>query len=309
MTVAIVTHPSCILHAMGKSHPESPARLVSINQALQEASHIQEMMHNYQAKPVNLTHLQRVHDTDYLEMLQVKAQGLEDNIYWLNGDTAMIKHTLPAAALAAGAAVLAVELVLSGKEQSAFCAIRPPGHHAGRDFAMGFCLYNNVAIAAAHALEWGQLERIAIVDFDVHHGNGTEDIVANNEKILFCSSFQHPFYPYEGDDSKALNVCNLPLPEGTSGVYYRQLVTEIWLPRLNDFKPQLILISAGFDAHVDDPLGGLCFMEEDYAWITRQIREVAWRHAQGRIVSCLEGGYNLHALASSVVAHVEALAQ
>jgi acetoin utilization deacetylase AcuC-like enzyme len=197
---------------------------------------------------------------------------------------------------------------MAGEMDNAFCAVRPPGHHACRDKAMGFCFFNNVAVAAHYALDRHGLKRVAIIDFDVHHGNGTEDIVAGDERILMVSFFQHPFYPYGGAASTAGNLLNVPVPAYTKGDAVRELVASQWIPRLDDFRPELLLISAGFDAHREDDLGQMGLVEADYAWITQQLKEVAARHAKGRIVSCLEGGYNLDALARSVEAHVRALA-
>jgi acetoin utilization deacetylase AcuC-like enzyme len=197
---------------------------------------------------------------------------------------------------------------MAGELDNAFCAVRPPGHHACHDHAMGFCFINNVAVAAKYALERHGLQRVAIVDFDVHHGNGTEDIVAGDERILMVSFYQHPFYPYGGSTSKAANLVNLPVPAHTRGDKVRALVEQFWLPRLHAHRPEMIFISAGFDAHRDDDLGQMGLVEADYAWITQQIKAVAEQYGHGRIVSCLEGGYNLRALGRSVEAHVRALA-
>jgi acetoin utilization deacetylase AcuC-like enzyme len=217
-------------------------------------------------------------------------------------------HTWDAALLSAGAAIEATDAVLAGELENAFCAIRPPGHHACRDKAMGFCFFNNVAIAAKHAVERHGLKRVAIVDFDVHHGNGTEDIVAGDERILMVSFFQHPFYPEGGSQSNAANLVNLPVPAYTKGMDIRELIDMMWIPRLEAHKPELIFISAGFDAHREDDMGQMGLVEQDYAWITQRIKDVALRHAKGRIVSCLEGGYNLSALGRSVEAHLRVLA-
>jgi acetoin utilization deacetylase AcuC-like enzyme len=218
-------------------------------------------------------------------------------------------HTLRAALHAAGAAIDATDRVIAGELANAFCAVRPPGHHARHKAAMGFCFFNNVAIAARHALEAHGLERVAVIDFDVHHGNGTEEILANDPRVLMASFFQHPFYPYTGAENPAPNMLNVPVPAGSGGDVVRELVDTQWLPRLDAFAPQMIFISAGFDAHREDDLGQMGLVEADYAYITRRLMEVADRHARGRIVSLLEGGYNLSALARSVVAHVKTLAQ
>ena len=209
--------------------------------------------------------------------------------------------------MAAGAAIDATDAVLAGELENAFCAVRPPGHHACHNKAMGFCFFNNVAIAAKYALARHGLKRVAIIDFDVHHGNGTEDIVAGDERILMCSFYQHPFYP-ECEHSNAPNLVNLPVPAYTRGMDVRELIDMMWLPRLETFRPQMIFISAGFDAHREDDMGQMGLVENDYIWITERIKQVADRHAKGRIVSCLEGGYNLSALARSVEAHLRVLA-
>jgi acetoin utilization deacetylase AcuC-like enzyme len=226
----------------------------------------------------------------------------------IDPDTAMNRHTWHAALRAAGAGVLAVDLVMAGEVQNAFCAVRPPGHHAERSNAMGFCFFNNIAVAAKHALKVHGLARVAIVDFDVHHGNGTEECFRNDMQVLMVSTFQHPFYPYSGTDHPAPNMVNIPLPGGTGGDEFCQVVNDLWLPRLREFKPEMIFISAGFDAHYEDDLGGLKLLEKDFAWVTEQIRQIADETAQGRIVSMLEGGYVLSALARSVAAHIKVLA-
>jgi acetoin utilization deacetylase AcuC-like enzyme len=226
----------------------------------------------------------------------------------IDPDTAVNLHSWSAALHAAGAVIAATDAVLAGELETAFCAVRPPGHHACRSQAMGFCLFNNVAVAALHALQAHGLQRVAIVDFDVHHGNGTQDIVAGDERILMVSFFQHPLYPYSGTEPAAGNLLNLPVAPYTRGPAIRALIEQHWLPRLNAFEPELILISAGFDAHRDDDLGQLGLVEADYAWITEQLMAVARRHARGRIVSSLEGGYHLGALARSVEAHLRVLA-
>ena len=226
----------------------------------------------------------------------------------IDPDTALCRYTVLAARRAAGAAIAATDAVIAGELDNAFCAVRPPGHHACHDRAMGFCFFNNVAIGARHAIEAHGLERVAIVDFDVHHGNGTEDIFSNDPRVLMVGFFQHPFYPYSGTDHPAPNMLNLPVPAYTKGMDVRELIEACWMPRLDEFKPQMIFVSAGFDAHRDDDLGQLRLNENDFAWITERIRDVARRHAKGRIVSMLEGGYNLDALARSVEAHVRVLA-
>ncbi|OYU42699.1 MAG: deacetylase [Burkholderiales bacterium PBB4] len=226
----------------------------------------------------------------------------------IDPDTSINVHSWEAALRAAGAALAATDAVIAGELANAFCCVRPPGHHACRDKSMGFCIFNNVAVAARYALERHGLKRVAIVDFDVHHGNGTENIVAGDQRILMVSFFQHPFYPDGGSRSGASNLVNVPVPAYTKGPQVRELITHHWLPRLEAYRPEMIFISAGFDAHRDDELGQMGLVEQDFAWITARIMEVAKRHSQGRIVSCLEGGYNLDALALSVEAHVRGLA-
>jgi acetoin utilization deacetylase AcuC-like enzyme len=289
---------------MGDSHPEQPARLDAIEERLIDSG-LQALVNRYEAPKVIREQLLAAHDARYIELVYEAAP--EEGMVWLDGDTAMNPHSLAAAEYAAGAAVKGVDLVMQGEAGRVFCAVRPPGHHAVKRSAMGFCIFSNVAIAAYHAISHWQLERVAIVDFDVHHGNGTEDIVSGNDRILFCSSFQHPFYPGTGADTRVPNIVNMPLPAGTDGVGFREAMTERCLPRLQEFAPQLILISAGFDAHRADHLAMLNLVEEDYAWITRELVQLAAASAEGRIVSCLEGGYNLQALASSVEAHLRAM--
>ncbi len=250
--------------------------------------------------------LLRVHPQSYLDELALRTPT--SGYVRLDPDTLMNPATLRAARRAAGAAVAATEAVLTGRFRNAFCSVRPPGHHALRDATMGFCFLNNVAVAARHALQVHQLARVAIVDFDVHHGNGTEEIFSNDDQVLMVSVFQHPFYPYSGSEEPASNMVNVPLPAGAGGAELRVAFEQKWLPALERFAPQMIFISAGFDGHREDEMGHLRFTEADYAWITRAVIGVAERYAQGRIVSCLEGGYALSALGRSVVAHVKELA-
>lgn len=302
MGIAYITHDDCLLHDMGRDHPEQPARLSAIENHL-TATGLGRALQHYAAPLAHRHLLELVHSPAYLD--EIYRLAPEEGHVWIDGDTAMNKHSLTAALRAAGAAVLGVDLVTNGQATQAFCAVRPPGHHATRDRAMGFCLFNNVAVGAYHALETHGFARVAIVDFDVHHGNGTEDIVRGDQRILFCSSFQHPFYPHSGYDSQASNLVHVPLEAGSDGRIFRAVVERHWLPRIKQFAPELILISAGFDAHRADAMAGLNLLEADYAWVTQQLFAQALQSAQGRIVSLLEGGYALQALACCVEVHLK----
>ncbi|MBS1229615.1 MAG: histone deacetylase superfamily [Proteobacteria bacterium] len=304
-STAFITHRDCSLHDIGAYHPESPARLAAISDHL-IAQGLDHYFVFHDAPLASFEQLMRIHPASHLERLKRASPAL--GVVHIDPDTAMNPHTWQAALRAAGAGVLAVDLVMSGEVQNAFCSVRPPGHHAGRENAMGFCFFNNIAVAAMHALKAHGLARVAIVDFDVHHGNGTEDCFSNDERVLMVGMFQHPFYPYSGTENPAPNMVNVPLPGGTGSDEFRQMVTEAWLPRLREFAPQLILVSAGFDAHGEDDMGSMKLSEKDYAWITGEIKSVAEESAQGRIVSMLEGGYVLSALARSVAAHLRVLA-
>jgi acetoin utilization deacetylase AcuC-like enzyme len=295
---------------MGAGHPECPQRLDAIADHLR-ATGIDIALDFHDAPVVEADCLTRAHASGYVteildQMRRVHSLGEHHAI---DPDTTIGGGTLQAALRSAGAAVAATDAVLAGQVDNAFCAVRPPGHHATRDQAMGFCFFNNVAVAARHALDVHGLQRVAIVDFDVHHGNGTEDIIAGDERVLMVSFFQHPLYPYSGGTPLGTNMVNLPVPAYSRGPAVRELIEMMWMPRLEEFKPQMIFISAGFDAHREDDLGQMGLVEADYEWITQRIKMVAERHAQGRIVSCLEGGYNLSALARSVAAHLRVLAE
>ena len=305
MATAFITHADCARHDMGRHHPESPARLAAIEDHL-ISSGLAGLLERHDAPAARVSELARVHPLEYIEA--IREASPRSGIVHLDPDTAMSPHTWDAALHAAGAAVLATDLVIGGRTDSAFCAVRPPGHHATRTRAMGFCVFNNVAVGAMHALEQHGLERVAIIDFDVHHGNGTEDIFQNDAHVLMASTFQHPFYPYSGTDDPAPNMVNVPLAAGAGSREFREAVLESWLPALDGFKPQLVLFSAGFDAHAEDDMAMLRLSDADYAWVTQQVKGVADRHAQGRIVSLLEGGYALSALGRSVVQHVRVLA-
>ncbi len=299
---------------MGAGHPECPDRLSAIEDRLL-VSGVGDALDRREAPQAGIADLERAHGRMHVAALRGLTDSLREEIAaggpshaQIDPDTSMNVHTWDAALRAAGAALAATDAVMAGEMENAFCAIRPPGHHACRDQAMGFCFLNNVAIAARYALERHGLKRVAIVDFDVHHGNGTEDIVAGDQRVLMVSFFQHPFYPSGGARSHASNLVNVPVPAYTKGPQVRELIESSWLPRLEAYKPEMIFISAGFDAHRLDDMGQMGLVEADYTWITQRIKAVAQRHAQGRIVSCLEGGYNLDALALSVEAHIRVLA-
>ena len=309
------THPDCRKHEMGRGHPECPERLDAIDDRLR-ATGLRDSLERLEADPASLTDIELAHGRMYVAGLRGLSDVLREEIdaggpthTQVDPDTSLNIHTWDAALRAAGAALAATDAVMAGDLDNAFCAVRPPGHHACRDSAMGFCFFNNVAIAAKYALERHGLKRVAIVDFDVHHGNGTEDIVAGDERILMVSFYQHPFYPVGGSKSNAANLVNLPVPAYTRGMDVRELIEMAWMHRLEAHRPEMIFISAGFDAHRDDDLGQMGLVEQDYVWITHRIMDVARRHAKGRIVSCLEGGYNLGALARSVEEHVRAMAE
>jgi acetoin utilization deacetylase AcuC-like enzyme len=301
---AYISHPSCHLHEMGEGHPECPARLDVISDYL--LSHgFWDLMPTYNAPQATHEQLQRVHTAHYLT--EIGALVPVAGYVQIDPDTRMNPHSLIAARHAAGAAVLATDLVISGEVTSAFCAVRPPGHHAERDAAMGFCFFNNVAVGIRHAQRHHGIDRIALVDFDVHHGNGSEDIFAGDDQVLMVSTFQHPLYPFLGDVPRDAKMVNVPLPPRSYGGAMKKAVMEKWLPALDAFRPELVYVSAGFDAHRDDDMANLGWVDDDYAWLTARILDVASRHASGRIVSVLEGGYALQALARSVGAHVGVL--
>jgi acetoin utilization deacetylase AcuC-like enzyme len=308
------THSVCLKHEMGAGHPECPERLGAIQDRLL-MSGLDLGLTPIEAPEAPLADIELAHDRMYVAALRGLSDRLIEeqaaggpNYAHLDADTAINVHTWQAALRSAGAALAATDAVIAGELENAFCAVRPPGHHALRNQAMGFCFFNNVAVAAKYAVERHGLQRVAVVDFDVHHGNGTEDILSGDERVLMVSFFQHPFYPHSGNDNPAANMLNIPVPAYTKGMDVRELVDTYWVPRLEEFKPEMIFISAGFDAHREDDMGQMGLTEQDYAWITDRIRTIALRHAKGRIVSCLEGGYSLSALGRSVEAHLRVLA-
>lgn len=300
------THGACAAHEMGSWHPECPQRLAAIHDHL-IATGLAAHLEHIDATPVSHQSLRRVHSENYLEKLEssVPQQGYRA----LDPDTSMNPHTWDAARCAAGAVVDATDRVVAGDLANAFCAVRPPGHHALSGAAMGFCFLNNIAIGVRHAIEVHGMARVAVIDFDVHHGNGTEEMLAGDDHVLMTSFFQHPFYPYSGTRQTAKNMVNVPLPAGTAGEVVRHVVDQVWLPRLTEFAPEMVFISAGFDAHREDDLGQMGLVESDYAYITQRLMAVADASAGGKLVSSLEGGYNLSALGRSVAAHVRTLAR
>jgi len=308
------THTDCWKHEMGPGHPECPERLDAIERQLL-VSGLADLLDRRQAPLAPIGDIELAHDRMLVAAIRGLSDQLADDILaggpshvQIDPDTSLNVHTWQAALRAAGAAIAATDSVIAGEMANAFCAVRPPGHHAERAKAMGFCFFSNIAIAAKYALERHGLKRVAIVDFDVHHGNGTADIIQGDERILMVSFFQHPLFPFSGADSVAPNMVNLPVPAHTRGMDVRELIDLMWMPRLEEFRPEMIFISAGFDAHRDDDLGQMNLTEQDFAWITARIKQVADRHARGRIVSALEGGYHLGALGRSVEAHIRVLA-
>lgn len=301
--VAYLTHPDCVKHDVGPWHPESPKRVEAVDAALRTADWFGELR-EIVPPHASIAQLARAHTRAHID--SVRDATPRSGVAWLDPDTGLNLHSWNAALAAAGAVVCAVDAVMVGEVARAFCNVRPPGHHAEADRAMGFCLFNNVAVGIHHALAAHALTRVALVDFDVHHGNGSEAIFRDEPRVRLFSSFRHPFYPYSGAQPHA-GFVPVPLDAGTDGASFRAAIARDVLPALAAFQPELVFVSAGFDAHRDDPLGGLNLMEDDYAWITRELCALADRHAQGRLVSVLEGGYNLGALGRSALAHVEAM--
>ena len=304
MLPAYITHADCARHEMGAHHPECPERLGAINDMLLVKG-LLDYMHPYDAPLATPEQLSHAHSSLYVSELM--AASPTEGYHKVDPDTDMNPFTVRAALRAAGAAVLATDLVVSGEAPSAFCCVRPPGHHAERDKAMGFCFFNNVAVGIRHAFTGHGLQRVALIDFDVHHGNGSEDIFRGDERVLMCSIFELGIYPFTGENAQGANMVNVGLPSRSGSDKFREAVSQQWLPALDAFKPELIYISAGFDGHREDDMGNLALVEADYEWVTKQIMAVAGRHCQGRVISCLEGGYVLSALARSVAAHVKVL--
>ena len=304
MLPAYITHADCARHEMGAHHPECPERLGAINDMLLLKG-LLDYMQPHDAPLATPQQLAHAHSSGYIGELMASCPT--EGYRKVDPDTDMNPFTLRAALRAAGAAELATDLVLSGAAPSAFCCVRPPGHHAERGAAMGFCFFNNVAVGIRHALAEHGLQRIALLDFDVHHGNGSEDIFRGDERVLMCSIFELGLYPFNGESAIGPNMVNIGLPARSGSDAFREAVTTHWLPALEAFRPEMIYVSAGFDAHREDDKGNLALVEADYEWVTKQIMAVARRHCQGRVVSCLEGGYDLSALARSAAAHVKVL--
>lgn len=302
---AFISHPDTLLHVMDGNHPESPARITAIKNAVM-ASDVKEKLQFYDAPAASKAQLARVHSKEYID--EIFSIAPKAGLVRLDGDTAMGPMSLSATLHASGAVVLATDLVLQGKAKNAFCCVRPPGHHAGRANSAGFCIFNHIAVGAAHAISQHKIKRVAIVDFDVHHGDGTEDIFKDNPNVMLCSTFQHPFYPHRGAESRSRNMINLPLPAKANGEDFKKAFETEINPALLAFKPEIIYISAGFDAHVNDPLADLALTTQDYIWITEFIKKIASNCCESRIISSLEGGYHLPSLSESALAHIASLA-
>ena len=308
------THRDCWKHEMGPGHPECPERLDAIEDRLL-VSGVFDALERYDAPQAATADLELAHDRmhvammrGYSELLAEEVQAGGPQFSQIDPDTSINVHTWNAALRSAGAGMAATDAVMAGEIENAFCAVRPPGHHATRNQAQGFCFFNNIAIAAKYALERYHLQRVAVVDFDVHHGNGTENILAGDMRALMIGIFQHPFYPFCGDQNPAANMLNVPIPAYTKGMEIREIIEMTWIPRLEEFKPEMIFISAGFDGHREDDMGQLGLTEQDFAWMTQRLKDIAKRHSKGRIVSLLEGGYVMSPLARSVEAHIRVLA-
>lgn len=304
METIYITHPVFRLHEMGAGHPEAPLRLEAIEKQLLNEG-LADLLRTVQSEPATDDDLLRVHSLHHIANLQKNAP--QSGYYSIDADTTLNVHTLEAAYYAAGAGIVAIDEIFSGRAQKAFCAVRPPGHHASTEQAMGFCFFNNIAVAAAYALDKYQLDQVVIVDFDVHHGNGTEDIFAHNEQVQMFGFYQYPLFPGSRHSPQAPNMHNEPVQAGADSATIRHIVNTYWLPKIRQLKPQLVLFSAGFDAHQDDNMGQLQLNDEDFAWITHQVLQATADSSQGRVVSMLEGGYDLPSLSRSVHAHIKVL--
>lgn len=301
---AFISHPDTLLHVMDGNHPESPARITAIKNAVL-ASDLKQKLQFYEAPAASKVQLERVHSIDYIEHIYNIAP--KAGLVRLDSDTAMGPMSLSAALHASGAVIMATDLVMQGKAKNAFCCVRPPGHHAGRANSAGFCIFNHVAVGVAHVMTQYKIKRVAIIDFDVHHGDGTEDIFKDNPNVMLCSTFQHPFYPHRGADSRSNTMINVPMPAKSNGADFKKVFESTFKLALEAFKPEIIYVSAGFDAHENDPLADLSLSTQDYIWITEFIKKVVNNCCAGRIISSLEGGYHLPSLGESAVAHINSL--
>lgn len=301
---AFISHPDTLLHVMDGNHPESPARITAIKNAVLNSS-LKNKLTFFDALKAHKEDLLRVHNRQYVDYIFGIAP--KAGLVRLDPDTSMGPMSLSATLHGAGAAIQATDLVMQGKVDNAFCCIRPPGHHAGRANSAGFCIFNHVAVGAAYAMEKYKLKRVAIIDFDVHHGDGTEDIFKDNPNVMLCSTFQHPYYPHRGAESTSDHILNMPLKAKSNGKIIKQIFEEKFKPALMVFKPDIIFISAGFDAHVNDPLADLALTKDDYGWITTFIKQIVKKCNHKRIISSLEGGYHLPSLAESALAHIKSL--
>jgi acetoin utilization deacetylase AcuC-like enzyme len=301
---AFISHPDTLLHIMDGSHPESPARISAIKSTVL-ASSLKDKLLFYDAPSASKEALMRVHSPAYIDYIFNIAP--KAGLVRLDTDTAMGPMSLSAALHASGAVIHATNLVMQNKVDNAFCCIRPPGHHAGRANSAGFCIFNHVAVGVAHALDKYKIKRVAIIDFDVHHGDGTEDIFKDNPNVMLCSTFQHPFYPHRGAESASDHMINVPLSAKSDGKIIRQVFETKFKPALETFKPDIVFVSAGFDAHANDPLADLTLTKEDYVWMTTFTKQIVKSCYHKRIISSLEGGYHLPSLAESAFAHIETL--
>ena len=301
-----ISHPDTLLHVMDGNHPESPARITAIKNAVL-ASDLKQKLQFYDAPTATKPQLERVHSPDYVAHIHNIAP--KAGLVSLDADTAMGPMSLSAALHASGAVILATDLVMASKVDNAFCCVRPPGHHAGRANSAGFCIFNHVAVGVAHAMAQHKIKRVAIIDFDVHHGDGTEGIFKDNANVMLCSTFQHPFYPHRGADTRSKNMINVPMKARANGGDFKKVFETEFKPALEAFKPEIIFVSAGFDAHVNDPLADLALIEDDYVWMTEFTKKIAEKYAKNRIISSLEGGYHLPSLAKSAWAHIDTLSK
>ena len=306
MRTAYITHADLIKHDMGEGHPERANRLNAIQDQL-KLKQLWDLLEHIEAPDVEQAALLQVHSQQHIDYIVNNAPRSGPTLFQTDSDTFMNEHSLSAALKAAGASTTAVDLIMNKQIDNAFCAVRPPGHHAERSSSMGFCFFNNIAVAAAHALDKYKLDRVAIVDFDAHQGNGTQNIFEADDRVLFCSSYEHPLFPFSNSPSIPNKLINTPLKSGSTGADFRAQVQQHWLPALHAFKPQFIFISAGFDAHWEDDIATLCFQDQDFAWITQEMMAIARRYSHNRIMSVLEGGYALKALGRSAEQHIRTL--